>query len=98
MEDPAGFLLQRAYGFSPPEGLYCVIPAKAGIQNFKAEGLYGVTAAKAGIQNCKAFDKPGLLPRAGMARGAIRLKCYLISFLCLNRKGRCHEAAREDDG
>ncbi len=31
---------------------------------------------KRGIQNCKAFDKTGLLPRAGMASGAIRLKCY----------------------
>ncbi len=40
------------------------------------EGFYGVIAAQAGIQNFKAFDKTGLLPRAGMARGAIRLKCY----------------------
>ncbi len=32
--------------------------------------------AQAGIQNFKAFDKTGLLPRAGMASGAIRLKCY----------------------
>ncbi len=42
--------------FSPERVYHCVIPAKAGIQNFKA------------------FDKTGLLPRAGMARGAIRLK------------------------
>ncbi len=51
--------------------------------------FYGVTAAQAGIQTFKAFDKtgflpragmtpwgPGLLPRAGMASGAIRLKGY----------------------
>ncbi len=41
--------------------------------------MVSFTAAKAGIQNFKAFDKTGLLPRAGMASGAIRLKCYTFS-------------------
>ncbi len=43
--------------------------------------MWGATAAQAGIQNFKAFDKTGLLPRAGMARGAIRLKCYEKRYL-----------------
>ncbi len=57
---------------------------------FSREGFYGVTAAQAGIQNSKAFDKTGLLPRAGMTRKTgllpragmtrytIRLKYYLF--------------------
>ncbi len=53
--------------FSPPEGLYGVTAAQAAVS---------VIPAKAGIQSFKAFDKTGLLPRAGMASGAIRLKCY----------------------
>ncbi len=34
----------------PVQAAVSVIPAKAGIQNFKAEGFYGVTAAKAAVQ------------------------------------------------
>ncbi len=50
------------------QGLSGVILAQAGI--------YGGTAAQPGTQNFKAFDQTGLLPRAGIASDAIRLKCY----------------------
>ncbi len=58
MEDPAGFLLQRAYLVSFPrkresrllrQRAYLVsLPAKAAVQTFKAEGLSGVTARASG--------------------------------------------------
>ncbi len=66
------------------EGFYGVIPAQAGIQNFKAEGFYGVTAAQVGMTR-----NTGLLPRAGMASGAIRLKCYPKS-LCPSGRYQKH--------
>ncbi len=49
MEDPAGFLLQRAYLVSLPR--------------------------KRQSRSQKSYDKTGLLPRAGMTRHTIRLKC-----------------------
>ncbi len=62
MEDPAGFLLRGL--------IWCHCRAN------RNPGPQGVIPAQAGIQTFKAFDKTGLLPRAGMASGAIRLKSY----------------------
>ncbi len=73
---PAKAGIQRVI---PAKAAVSVIPAKAGIQSFKAEGFDGVTAAKAGIQKSEVIGKnwipacagmtqkrnTGLLPRAG---------------------------------